>query len=432
MGAIVLWGACNDLNLPFYINGLSLSEALNIITTPVALVVTVPLIAAIMGLKGDEGSFFIAFFSTIIVFVVSYLYLSTQLVIPIGIVTNVLTFFGSHLLRKKSFVTIGHQVDEQVIQRGVSSRKRLRIGPIKLFHVLGKFKLAGYGSEPELFAIWLLFNHMVPIFMHSYADLVAYNWLLSIRSLGALFCVGLLLKSYWPKQFLTYFPAYYHFSLLYCLPFVTTFLFLLEGGNIEWVVNMTLSIMLLIVLVDWVSFIVLSIGGVFLGLVAYYLLIDGMPLTLSADTSYTLVYSCLFSTLIGLIFARRKEQRFDKLATDNEALEAIDLVHRENLLEAFREKVRIIQTLKHAGIQNLLQVAKLIKDLRVKGPTSHLSEVTPHLEATLIPMALQLQGIEHRATDYLRLEVETLSIEALLEKVRVQLSPKGNNKGVKY
>ena len=195
---------------------------------------------------------------------------------------------------------------------------------------------------------------------------------------------------------------------------------------------MTLSIMLLIVLVDWVSFIVLSIGGVFLGLVAYYLLIDGMPLTLSADTSYTLVYSCLFSTLIGLIFARRKEQRFDKLATDNEALEAIDLVHRENLLEAFREKVRIIQTLKHAGIQNLLQVAKLIKDLRVKGPTSHLSEVTPHLEATLIPMALQLQGIEHRATDYLRLEVETLSIEALLEKVRVQLSPKGNNKGVQY
>ena len=432
MEAIVLWGACNNLNLPFYINGLSLSEALNIITTPVALVVTVPLIAAIMGLKGDEGSFFIAFFSTIIVFVVSYLYLSTQLVIPIGIVTNVLTFFGSHLLRKKSFATIGHQVDEQVIQRGVSSRKILRIGPIKLFHVLGKFKLAGYGLEPELLAIWLLFNHMVPIFMHSYADLVAYNWLLSIRSLGALFCVGLLLKSYWPKQFLTYFPAYYHFSLLYCLPFVTTFLFLLEGGNIEWVVNMTLSIMLLIVLVDWVSFIVLSIGGVFLGLVAYYLLIDGMPLTLSADTSYTLVYSCLFSTLIGLIFARRKEQRFDKLATDNEALEAIDLVHWENLLEAFREKVRIIQTLKHAGIQNLLQVAKLIKDLRVKGPTSHLSEVTPHLEATLIPMALQLQGIEHRATDYLRLEVETLSIEALLEKVRVQLSPKGNNKGVQY
>lgn len=438
LGAIVLWGACNNLNFPLYVNGLSLSEALNIITTPVALVFTVPLIAAIMGLKGNEGSFFIAFFSTIVVFILSYLYLPTQLVIPVGIVTNTLTFFGSHFLRNKSFVTVGHQVDEQVVQHGVPARNKVRISPIKLLSALRKVsvrsrtKLAGYDSEPELFALWLLFNYMAPIFMHSYTDLVAYNWLLSIRSLGALLCVGLLLKSYWPKQLLTYFPAYYHFSLLYCLPFVSTFLFLLEGGNIEWVVNMTLAIMLLIVLVDWVSFIVLSVGGVFLGIVGYSLLVDHTPLTLSASTSYTLVYACLFSTLIGLIFARRKEQRFDKLATDNEALEAIDLVHRENLLEAFREKVRIIQTLKHAGIQNLLQVAKLIKDLRIKDATTPLSEVAPHLEATLIPMALQLQGIEHRATDYLRLQVETLSIESLLQKVQEQLPDKGKNKGAHY
>jgi solute:Na+ symporter, SSS family len=383
LGAIVLWGACSNLDLPLYVNGLSLSKALNIITTPVALVFTVPLIAAIMGLKGDEGSFFIAFFSTVIVFVLSYVYLPTQLVIPMGVATNILTFFGAHYVRHKRFVTVRHLLDEQMVADGVSSRKSVGISFIKMLATLGKAlirsrtKPVRHGSEPELFALWLLFNYMVPIFMHSYSDLVAYNWLLSIRSLGALLCVGLLLKSYWPRQLLTYFSVYYHLSLLYCLPFVTTFLFLLEGGNVEWVVNVTLSIMLLIVLVDWVSFIVLSIGGVLLGLVSYYLLVDGIPLTLSTNISYMLVYSCLFSTLIGLIFARKKQLSFDKLSTDNQALLVTELVNRERLLESFREKVRIIQTLKHAGIQNLLQVARLLKDLRAREPSSPLSMVTP-------------------------------------------------------
>jgi hypothetical protein len=46
-------------------------------------------------------------------------------------------------------------------------------------------------------------------------------------------CLGLLLKPYWSSKYLSYFPVYYHLTLLYCLPFVTTFLLLLEECNIE-------------------------------------------------------------------------------------------------------------------------------------------------------------------------------------------------------
>jgi glutamine synthetase adenylyltransferase len=144
--------------------------------------------------------------------------------------------------------------------------------------------------------------------------------------------------------------------------------------------------------------------GVLLAIGLYKLGIDTVSNHMDLDTRYTLTYAMTFSTLIGLLFARRKQLSFDKLATDNQALSLIERINQEQLLEAFREKVRMIQTLKHAGIQNLLQVAKIIKDLRVKNPDAPLSEIKPHLESTLIPMALQLQALDHRATDYLRLQ----------------------------
>lgn len=117
-GVLALWGAYNHDLLPYIqYAGVSLNETLNILTRPVALVFTIPMIAGIMGLKGDEGSFFTAFFITICVFILSYLYLPPALVVPVGIVTNTLTFLGSHFMRNSGFVCYNSTpVDERVAQ----------------------------------------------------------------------------------------------------------------------------------------------------------------------------------------------------------------------------------------------------------------------------------------------------------------------------
>jgi HD domain len=47
-------------------------------------------------------------------------------------------------------------------------------------------------------------------------------------------------------------------------------------------------------------------------------------------------------------------------------------------------------------------------------------------------MALQLQALEHRATDYLRLQVDTLPVSELLEKVQTQLRAQGKQKMIHY
>ncbi|MFM2428271.1 MAG: hypothetical protein RL012_155 [Bacteroidota bacterium] len=399
--------------------------------------ITVPFVAGVLGLKTDPKSFKIALWVTIPVFIATNLQFSAEIhhwAYPVSLIVNVLTFFGTHVLQNKGFMlekrmSVGNQ---RLLWRPTwSGWTRWLPTPRKLL-AYSHQKVSQYGTDSTLFALFLSLNYMVPFFMYSYSNPSIYGWILAIKSISIFLCLGLLLKPYWPPKLLAYFPAYYHLTLLYCLPFVTTFIFLLEERNIEWVVNVALSILFLIVLVDWTTFLGLSVLGVLLAIVLYKLGIDAVSIHMDLDTRYTLIYAITFSTLIGLLFARRKQLSFDKLATDNQALLATELVNKERLLESFREKVRIIQTLKHAGIQNLLQVAKLLKDLRAKEPSSPISVVTPHIESTLIPMALQLQALEHRATDYLRLQVETLSVSALLEKVQTQLLARGKQKGVHY
>ncbi len=76
----------------------------------------------------------------------------------------------------------------------------------------------------------------------------------------------------------------------------------------EWLINVAITILFLIVLVDWLSFVILSALGISLGFLFYQLAIGPINLQLDFSTGYLLVYTCFFATLIALIFSRRKEQ----------------------------------------------------------------------------------------------------------------------------
>ena len=158
-------------------------------------------------------------------------------------------------------------------------------------------------------------NYIIPYFMWAYkgahSELILY-----LRFIGAMACGLLVVKDKWPKSLLPYLPTFWHFTLLYCLPFTSTVMFLLTQGSAEWLINMTLTIMFLIVLVDWMSFMILTILGIALGFLFYQTAIGPIHLHLDFSTGYLLVYTCVFSTLIALLFARRKEQFFEARLRD--------------------------------------------------------------------------------------------------------------------
>lgn len=141
------------------------------------------------------------------------------------------------------------------------------------------------------FALFIAVSYMVPLFMHSVGKPDAYSWLLVLRMVGALLCVGLMLKSQWPQWLLGYLAAYYHLTLLFCLPFMTTFLFLLEGDSMEWIINVFLVVMLLMILVDVVEFVMISVLGIALAMGLYRLGIGPLKLVMDLKTIDLLLYA---------------------------------------------------------------------------------------------------------------------------------------------
>jgi len=141
------------------------------------------------------------------------------------------------------------------------------------------------------FAMFIAVSYMVPMFMNSVGQPDAYNWLLGLRIIGALLCVGLLLKSQWPQWMLRYLADFYHLALMFCLPFMTTFLFLLEGDSMEWIVNVVLVVLLLMLLVDGTEFITISVLGIALAMGLYRLGIGPLNLAMDWKTIDLLLYA---------------------------------------------------------------------------------------------------------------------------------------------
>jgi hypothetical protein len=99
-------------------------------------------------------------------------------------------------------------------------------------------------------------------------------------------------------------------------------------------------------------------------LFSYRVVIGPFDISLSFTDKYLMIYQGTFGILIGLLFARRKQMRFDRLATDNKILTATEQEIRQAHLETFIEKIRLIKTLKNAHIQDLPIVVKGLKELR--------------------------------------------------------------------
>ncbi len=405
--------------------------------------ITVPFVAGVLGLKTDSRSFKVALWGTIPVFIATSMWFGPAIhhwAYPVSLMVNVLLFLGTHVLQNRGF-TVERRVGNQRVLGRLTwpSLAEWLPTPRKLIAYSNR-KLSQYGYNSALFGLFLSLNYMVPFFMYGYSNPTTYGWILAVKSISIFLCVGLLLKPYWPKKLLAYFPTYYHLTLLYCLPFVTTFLFLLEERSIEWVVNIALAILFLIVLVDWATFLGMSIIGVLLALGLYKLGIGTVSTPMDLDTKYTLVYAVTFSTLIGLLFARRKEQRFDKLAIQNQSLAHTDQERQLAMLDIFKEKADLLKLLKRYGIEELAQVTQLVQELRNKDQETYhagqkdspFRELIEHLVEKLMPMMVGMEKVGQRAIDHLRLEADTVPVDKLLKEIQTQLHTYGTDKNIQF
>jgi Na+/proline symporter len=399
-----------------------------------------PLVAGIMGLKSDRYAFYNALIVTLIAFSLSTALLPPRhhhLAVIISILANGISFLGVHALRNQGFIIV-RPVSR--IERGELWRLQPKPFVERLINLLptpksiirySHRKIDKYGAAYILFGTFCCINFTLPYFMWTHEFAKSHSLMTYLRLTGATMCGLLIVRDKWPKSLLPYLPTFWHLTLLYCLPFTSTIMFLLTQGSVEWLINVALTIMFLIVLVDWMSFVILTVLGVALGFLFYTLAIGPIDLQLDFSTGYLLVYQGIFATLIGLLFARRKQLHFDTLATQREQLAIDNQASKEDLLEATEKEFGVVSMLKKAGIGQLESVAHLSKRLlelsKQKGSHKEVTTLAQQLTDQLTPMALHMDRFVHRTTGFLLLDgVEILPLDNFLQAVQQALYDKGH------
>jgi Na+/proline symporter len=305
-----------------------------------ALLITIPLIAGLLRFKTYFSSFLISIITTITAFILTSYFISAELVIPICIATNGITFFTTHIIKNKGFLII--QNDEHkpnthhlitprvIIAKLINSIIYL---PLRINNHL-KEQMNNYELNHSSFGLFMSLTYMIPYFIN---DIEFINHIFVLKLIGTCLCVGLLLQPYWSNYFYDkFFHLYWNFTLLYCLPFSTSLFYILNNGNTLWAVNLAFSIMLLMALVDWKSFIVMGASGTFIA--TLYARTNFIIPNLNYSKTYSLLYIVVYSILISYLFFRKKELKFDQILKDNTYLSALSKDLSIHLHKVFLEE----------------------------------------------------------------------------------------------
>jgi len=243
-------------------------------------------------------------------------------------------------------------------------------------------RVHSYGAQYIAFGIFSVANYILPYFMWSYTEHDDYVSL-SLRFVAGLLSFFLIMNDYWPKSFRKLLPLYWHITLLFCLPFMTTYMLLSTHASIYWLLNMSLALFLLALLVDWLSFTIILPLGVLLGYGLYWIMGGTSTIELRSEAFFLSVYMSIFAILIAIIFSRNRER-------------------------AERDKILAIKALS-ATIAHEIRTPLSAITFGAKGMKKHLPKIIEGYELAL-DNNLPVRDIEKMNYDALKDMPESLSI----------------------
>jgi hypothetical protein len=151
------------------------------------------------------------------------------------------------------------------------------------------------------------------------------------------------LGTYFSKKIL---PLFWHICLFITLPFNSTICLLFGYFSTPWIVNSALMMLILALLVDWISFIIIYVGGVFTAYLVYAWNIDHFVILHTEKNIYFLVYIYVFSFFLAIFFLYQKDKMLLSIRKMNEELEKKIQEMTTHLKEALEVKSEFLNTIK--------------------------------------------------------------------------------------
>lgn len=167
-----------------------------------------------------------------------------------------------------------------------------------------------YGARYVAFGVFSTVNYLIPMYMWSEwhaNDISVYT----VRIVAIVLSFILSVSDSWNDSLKKYRPLYWHFTVMFCLPFLVTFMLLFEGVTLYWIVNINIAVLFGIILLDFVSFITVYSVGVILGVLISYLLGHTSNVELPNYLVYPYFYMLIFVLGILIIFARDLSKKYD-------------------------------------------------------------------------------------------------------------------------
>lgn len=236
--------------------------------------------------------------------------------------------------------------------------------PIRLFTVIGRYfnnTLSRYKASYFAFALFCILNYVFPLLNQNYLFANALNFNTYLYALGIVLCIILLMRKHLPIIPDRIFAIYWVFTLLYCLPFMSIYLFLQNNTSLSWSVNMAIGIMLLASLVPWFMFIILTVLGSTFAITLSILIAPAGTFHFTNSNLDIVGYAVLLSLVIGSIFIRHRQvQQEERTAMMNLFSGAVAHELREPLVALQMQAGMLIDVVETKGEEAYNSVEKQI------------------------------------------------------------------------
>jgi Na+/proline symporter/signal transduction histidine kinase len=226
----------------------------------------IPITAGFLGFDTNKESFFaattLAIISTLIGAIIAGEF--STLSLSFGIIGSAVGLFGMHYWQKH----------HKYLVTSVINIKLRNTIPLT-FDAIIKFthtRINKYKPQYYAFSTLIILSYLIPLLL----SLLFTPHPISISSLSlyvtaSVMCLLLLFQEYWPQQLRKkYLSLYWHITLLFCLPVVSSYLLLANSNHEFCIVSFILSLFLLYLLTDLSGFIILSALGVIFGCIGFY------------------------------------------------------------------------------------------------------------------------------------------------------------------
>lgn len=178
-------------------------------------------------------------------------------------------------------------------------------------------KVEIFGAPYNLFVLFAIANFcIVPLVFASTSGQVTPVFIVYLRVLSSGISFVLIMKEFWPKQYLKFLPLYWHITLIVCLPYFAICMCLFSSCAVEWVIDLVLTNFILGLLVDWKTYMVSITLSVLFGVISFLFFGDLNQFDPNLGNYPVMVYAIIVSMIVGAIFSRNKEMvLLEKLST---------------------------------------------------------------------------------------------------------------------